>query len=318
MQSATTESPPAEASVEAVRRLRGSMTAARLSFTWLGVRKSLSTEQRDQAADSFGAEGKFLSAGKKLLNTSHPAFKNVTSIKGRAISYWKGISLAYPEPGLRLIRRDYITAFDEQIELFKAELAEAVIELDDHYEELRSAARERLGELFDASDYPPTLLDAFQIEHDYPSVEPPDYLRQLNPAVYEQEVKRVQARFDETLQLAEQAFVEELSQLVSHLTERLSGHDDGRPKVFRDTAVENLHEFFQRFQLLNVRSNEQLDALVGQCRQIVDGVQPQSLRNDSSLRQQVSSQLSGVQSVLDGLLVDRPRRRIIRTSRAES
>ncbi|MCG6157707.1 hypothetical protein [Rubinisphaera margarita] len=211
----------------------------------------------------------------------------------------------------------HITAFDQQIELLKAELAEAVIELDNHYDELRSAARERLGDLFDPSDYPPSLLDAFQIEHDYPSVEPPDYLRQLNPEVYEQEVKRVQARFDEALQLAEKAFVDELSQLVSHLTERLSGHDDGRSKVFRDTAVENLHQFFQRFQLLNVRSNEQLDALVNQCRQIVDGVQPLALRNDSSLRQQVSSQLSGVQSILDGLLVDRPRRRIIRTSRSD-
>ena len=49
-------------------RLRTTMAAARLSFTWLGVRKTLTSAQKNQAADTFGAEGKFLSAGKKLLN----------------------------------------------------------------------------------------------------------------------------------------------------------------------------------------------------------------------------------------------------------
>jgi len=123
----------------------------------------------------------------------------------------------------------------------------------------------------------------------------------------------MQSKFDEAVQLAEQAFIEELSQLVSHLTDRLGGHEDGRPKTFRDTAVGNLRDFFERFRSLNVRSNDQLDALVSECHQIVDGVQPQELRDIEGIRQQVATQLSSVQSVLDGLLVDRPRRRILRS-----
>ena len=79
------------ASTEASDRLRLTMVAARLSFNWLGVRKSLSSSKKDQAANSFGAEGKFLSAGKKLLDTGHPAFKAVTAIRSRAVAYWKGI-----------------------------------------------------------------------------------------------------------------------------------------------------------------------------------------------------------------------------------
>ena len=84
-------------------RLRATMAAARLSFTWLGVRKSLTLAQKNLVADSFGAEAKFLSAGKKLLDTSHPAFKAVTAIRGRAIAYWKAVSLPFPESGVRLI-----------------------------------------------------------------------------------------------------------------------------------------------------------------------------------------------------------------------
>ena len=228
------------------------------------------------------------------------------------IAYWKAVSLPYPEPGVRLIPQGAITEFDRHVVDLRSELDAAVTILDRHYDELRSAARSRLGDLFDASDYPPTLIGLFAIEHDYPSVEPPDYLRQLNPELYEQECRRVQSRFDEAVQLAEQAFLDELSRLVEHITERLSGQDDGKPRVFRDSAVTNLTEFFERFRTLNVRSSDQLDELVARAQQVIGGVEPQQLRDSESLRSRVVNQLASVQSSLDGLLVDRPRRNILR------
>ncbi len=309
-----TETKPSQAT-RAAGRLRATMAAARLSFTWLGTKKSLSSEQRNEAAGAFGAEGKFLSAGKKLFDTQHPAYKAVTAVRSRATSYWKGVSLPFPEPGIRLIRQDVIADFDSHMADFATELADAVAELDRHYEELRQAARVRLGSLFNATDYPPSLTGLFVMEHDYPSVEPPSYLQQLRPDLYAQECQRMQTRFTTAVEMAEQAFIDELSRLVSHLTERLAGDDDGRPKIFRDSAVSNLHEFFQRFQALNVRSNEELDDLVANCREIVCGVPPQTLRDDGGLRQRVATQLAGVQSTLDGLLVDRPRRRILRNAK---
>ena len=197
----------------------------------------------------------------------------------------------------------------------RAELDEAVEQLDAHFDELKSAARERLGRLYSSADYPASLTGLFAMEWDFPSVEAPPYLRQLSPELYRQECERMQARFDEAVRLAEAAFLEELSGLVSHLTDRLAGTEDGKPKVFRDSAVENLSEFFQRFRNLNIGSNAQLDELVNQAQQIVRGVKPQQLRDNNAVRQEVATQLSGVQSVLDGLLIDRPRRAILRRPR---
>lgn len=294
------------------QRLRTTMAGVRLSVTSLGVRKTLTPQQKAQAADSFGAEGAYMSAAKKLLDTTHPAFKRVTSVKNQAVQFWRVLTLPYPEPGLRLIRQSDIESFNDRMTELNGELDEAVEQLNAHYGELVSAARDRLGTLFNAGDYPDSLIGMFDIQWDFPSVEPPDYLRQLNPQLYEQEAQRVAARFDEAVQLAEQAFMDELSSLVSHLTERLAGHDDGKPKTFRDTSVTNLTDFFERFRRLNVRSNEQLDELVERAKQVVRGVQPQALRDNQSLRQQVNTQLAGVQSALDGLLVDRPRRNILR------
>ncbi len=297
---------------EPAQQLRTTMAAVRVSLSWLGIRKSLTSDQKTQAADTFGAEGEFLSAGKKLLDNRHPAFKAVTAVRNRIVSLWKAMSLPYPEPGIRLIRQDRIDEFDARMREFREDMETAVEQLDDRYGELRSAARDRLGTLFNETDYPASLCTAFGVQWDFPSVEPPDYLRQLNPDLYEQECQRIQDRFSEAVRLAEEAFTAELAKLVSHLTERLSGQEDGKSKIFRDSAVGNLTEFFQRFGQLNVRSNEQLDNLVADAQRIVRGVEPQALRDNRGLRQHVATELSRVQSVLDGLLVDRPRRNILR------
>lgn len=313
--STTLEEPATRSDSSASQRLRMTMAAVRLSISWLGTRKTLTPEQKEQAAESFGAEGQYLSAGKKLLDTTHPSFKAVTAVRSQIVSLWKGMSLPYPDAGIRLIRQDDIEGFNGRMLELCGQLDEAVGRLDEHYAELKDAARIRLGQLFNAGDYPLSLRGLFQVTWDFPSVEPPNYLRQLNPELYEQECQRVQARFDEAVQLAEQAFLEELAKLTSHLTDRLAGTDDGKPKVFRDSAITNLNEFFDRFRQLNVRSNAQLDELVGQCQQIVGGVAPQSLRNNQVLRQSVAQELSGVQAAMDGLLVDRPRRNILRKPR---
>lgn len=296
-------------------RLRTTMAAMRVSFTWFGTRKTLTPSQKSLAAESFGAQGDFLSAGKKLIDTQHPLFKAVTTVRNRCLAFWKSVSVPYPEPGIRLIRQDVLDMADQQMTTFQADLAEAVERLSRHFFELQSAARSRLGDLYCERDYPTSLNGLFAVSWDYPSLEPPSYLAQLNPARYQEECQRVAARFDEAVELAEQAFLDELTHLVTHLTERLSGTVDGTPKIFRDSAMGNMHDFFERFRTLNVRSNAQLDELVSQCQRIIGGVAPQRLRDNQMLRRHVATQLSTVQSVLDGLLVDRPRRRIIRTAR---
>ena len=309
------DEPTTTQSTSPAHRLRSTTAAVRLSFTWFGVRKSLTTEQRAQAADTFGADGDCLSAAKRLLDTKHPAFKAVTAIKNRAVGYWRSVSLSYPEASLRLVRQDQVETFDNQMNWFQQELADAVDALNERYHELQAAAQQRLGSLYNAADYPESLRGLFSMDWEFPAVEPPDYLMQLHPELYEQECQRVAARFDDAVQLAEAAFMDELAKLVSHLTERLTGQADGKPKVFRDSAIENLTGFFERFRQLNVRNNDQLDELVEQAQQVVQGVEPQTLRDNHGLRQTVARELAEVQDVLDDLLVDRPRRNILRRPR---
>jgi hypothetical protein len=253
-----------------------------------------------------------LSAAKKLLDTAHPAFRAVTAIRNRIVSYWRGVSLPYPEPAIRLIRRDRIESFNDQLTQFREELNDAVAELDRQFEELKDAARIRLGSLYNPADYPSGLGDLFAVQWDFPSVRPPEYLLELSSELYEQERARMTARFQEAVTLAEEAFVSEFAKRVSHLVERLSGSADGEKKIFRDGAVTQLGEFFARFRELNVGSNPKLEELVALAQRAVRGVEPQELRDNDGLRQHITGKLSAVQGQLDRLMVDRPRRRILR------
>ncbi len=155
-------------------RLRHNFAAFRVKFRWLGTTKTLSPEQKDRAAESFDAAGDFISAGKKLINTRDPTYRNMASLRTQVRKFVKANSLAFPEPGVRLIRQDRIDSFNEQLSDFRTKLETAVRQLEHQYPELKSHARERLGSLYCETDYPESLDGQFAVDWDYPSIDVPE------------------------------------------------------------------------------------------------------------------------------------------------
>jgi len=294
------------------QRLRRLAAAVRVMLHWWGVHRALTAQQKEEIGSVTSADARFLTAGKKLVDVRHEAFRRLTSIRTRLVNYWRGITLSYTEPGVRLIRQSDIESFVHTLEGFRDELTGAETDLNTAYDEIKADARRRLGRLYNPADYPPEIRNLFRVGWDFPSVEPPSYLMRIAPEVYEQERQRVAARFDEAVRLAEQAFATEFARLLSHLTARLANGEDGQRQVFRDSVIHNLTEFFGRFVELNVRSNPELDTLVEQAQQLVRGVTPQQLRNSDALRQHIAAEMARVQVQVEGLITDVPRRRLIR------
>lgn len=294
---------------EIADQLRLDTAAVRLRKTKFGTTKAMSKQQRESAADVFSADGEFVRASKKLLNTKDDAYKAVTSILSRANSVWKESTVPYPEDGIRLIKRERIEAFQSKMLSLTAELDQAVAALNDKLWELKQEARVKLGSLYNPGDYPDSL--EFSIAWEFPSVEPPMYLKELNPRLYEQEQERIKARFEEAVALAETAFVEEFQKLVAHLVEQLSGAgEDGKPKQFRRESFDNLKEFFDRFKDMSVRSNPELDAMVEQCQSLVTATTPYQIKNYGEVRRMLGREMANVTATLDSMLVNRPKRAI--------
>jgi hypothetical protein len=295
------------------QKLRSQTLACRLRLEKLGTRKALTTEQRKEAAEPFGADHKSLSASKKILDTRDPAFRAVRSVLSRAKSHWKAMTTPYPEPGIRLIRKASVELFDQFMNQCAIDLDESVKALQAKYPELKDRASVALAQLFDDADYPSRIDTAFGLEWDFPSVEPPAHLKQLHPDLYEAECKKIEARFSVAVEQAEQAFVAQFQHLVSHLVERLKGDGaggDGKPKVFRDSAVANLNEFFASFRQLDIGSSTKLQQLVAQAEHAVAGITADELRENTDARVTVAASLGQVAEQIDSLMVNKPDRKI--------
>lgn len=301
-----------EALENTAREMRQSMGAVKLSFSWMGTQRKLSDVQTKQAADMFEAATELVTASKRLIDTKHPAYKAVTAIKSQAAAFWRGITLPYPQEGVRLIRQEDVSGFETRMQDFKAQLEAAVANLQLEYETIKEKAREKLGSLYNPQDYPANLDGVFAISWEYPPIEPPQYLMQFNPQLYAQEQNKIQRRFEDAVSLAEQAFAEELAGLVSHLIERLTEEPGGKKKAFRASTIENFKEFYENFRRMNVRSNAELESLITQANDLVAGVDPKDLRQNQEMQATLRTQMADLKTSIDSVITQAPRRRILR------
>jgi hypothetical protein len=92
-----TNTPTSQLERNAANRLRATMAAVKLSFTWLGVRKTLAPEQRTTAARAFHADRELLTASKLILDTKNPAYRAVAAVRSEASSYWRTVTLPFDE-----------------------------------------------------------------------------------------------------------------------------------------------------------------------------------------------------------------------------
>lgn len=157
----------------AAQRLRRVAAAVRVGLHWWGVRKTLTAQQKEEVGLAYQADARFLTASKKLVDVRHEAFRKLTSTRTRLGHYWRGLTLPYTEPGVRLIRQADIEAFVHTMEGFREELVQAEADFNTVYHQIQADARQRLGRLYNPDDYPAEVRGLFNVEWDFPSVMPP-------------------------------------------------------------------------------------------------------------------------------------------------
>lgn len=288
--------------------LKASTMAVRLMQSRFGTRKNLKKAQVATAAEVFRAEESFVTAAKKILDTTAECYSDVVAVLYNAKGYWKSVTSPFPENGVRLINVNRVDAFNDQMREFKVELEKAVDVLAGEYAGLREAARAQLGDLFDPADYPDDICDEFDLDWEFVSVDPPEYLKDLNPELYEAQKQRALAKFEAALGMAEGAAIEELHKLVSNLADRLSPGEDGKPKVIRTSAVDNIKEFIKRFREMQIGSNAALQALIEDAEERLAGVSSERLKKDGGLRATIGEEMAKLRDSVGAMIVTKPRR----------
>lgn len=290
--------------------LRELTIPCRLTFRWLGNRKSLSQEHKVRAEQAFAANRGTVSASKRLIDKAHPRIRKLTEIKGLTRSYWEAMTLPFTEKGIRLLKRVDLTFFNQAMDTYRIQMDEAIAELRQDWQQIKDQARHTLGDLYDPFDYPNDPSSEFEIHWDFPSIDAPSYLSDLSPEIYAEEKRKVEQSFREAARLAESHFIEEFSKIISHLAARLEPKPDGSRQIIHASALENLNEFFERFGRLNITSSQELQSLVTQAKELVAGTTPSDLRDMSYLRREIKSGMEKISEQLNQFVVT-PKRRSI-------
>jgi hypothetical protein len=228
---------------------------------------------------------------------------------------WLG-KRALPSPfrrGTYLIPLDLVEQVDTKIGEYQEKRAALVAQFLAAYAAAVEDAKKRLNGLFDASDYPgdEKVRAAFYVDVRFLAFGVPEKLEGIRKDIFEREKAKAQAQWKEASEEVRQALRAGLADLVDHMAERLQGNGDGKPKVFRDTVVTNLTEFLDTFAPRNITDDAQLGQLVDRCRNVLDGVDADALRSSAAIRTKVRDGMAQVQATLDGMVIDRPARRIV-------
>ena len=271
---------------------------------WGACRKVKPEQFIDKAVSA-----QWLSASKKLVDPD--ALKPIKKVVNSGRSYLCGASLPFPIQGMAFVPKEMITKVDEKLDSFKGEFDRAVDSFIASYDQLRDTAKIFLGDLFKEIDYPVNVRSKFSFAWRFVILDVPNgNTAILAPEVYEREKEKFIQSMDEARSLAIQSLRQEFANLVERITDRFATGPNGKPKVFKNSTVNNFYEYFETFKQRNIFKDDQLAEMVDRAKAILGGSSAEIIRSDNQLKRQIGSQMKVVEDAMTEILA-RPRRKII-------
>jgi len=256
------------------------------SFGCWGARETLSE-------DEMGDLPPDIVKGWKYLLSREP-LREINKVGRNARQELKVVSTRFRSvKATRYVLRDYITRSYDALKTAEAAYWERVDYFINHeFEILREQRKSEYPKWYESTYYPDkqALRDKFHWDVDFMIVQPPAKEASiLNVEQYryqqERERERVRAFFNEALLVVAAKFLE----LTTKLREKLVNKE-----VFKASTLENLREFADGFDALNVTGNKELAATVAKCKKYLSGVDRKMLSDDDALASQVGKRMDSI------------------------
>lgn len=238
-------------------------------------------------------------------------------LKDKLIGKNRGIAQpSYVFKGFYTIKKSFVPRAEAMAAEVQAKLEK---ELRPAFRSDYDAAKERartlpvrkggLGPIFDPTDYPPaeTAAARFWFEVNYLNLRVEDDIPEEVKAAKQAEwIAKREAGFSKMMEALRLSF----AALIDHAVEKLTVLPGEKPKVFRDTTIENIKDFISSFSAKNF-GDSALEDLVNRAQEIVSmgDSDPERLRKSLSARDNIANQFQKVQAALDTMITDRKSRK---------
>ena len=275
----------------------------------LRTRKKLNVS----AVDTHDISPELLKLTKSTLQS--PELKTLAEHDAAILTWIRARSLPSPFSGkgisllpVRLI--EPVMAKIDEAQAIRLTLIDSFMQ---SYDRCKQEASVALGSAFDERDYPSPdeVRKTFYFEVQMWELQAPGQkLKAISKDLYERELLKINSMWTEASATVTGVLMTELKKLTSHIQDRLQPGIDGKPKIFRDTVVTNLTSWLELFAARNVTNDEELVALVEKARGLVQGLDPENIRDNESLRKEVADGFAGLTDMIDTAIINAPIRSI--------
>lgn len=212
--------------------------------------------------------------------------------------------------GIYLVKHEAFEEVDDALHKALIEFEPLVDAFAAVADKSKEESRARLGAAFSAANYPtPEQIKAlYSIEWNWFTMQTPDDLKKLNRKIYEREIEKAEGAVEQAADKINKMLAAEAKKLADHLIERLTPDPEGKQKIFKKNSIDAVHRFLTTFRLRNIGTTEELQSEVKRMEQLLEGVDPQSLRNSGSLREDLAKGFTKVSKAFDAIVVEKPKR----------
>jgi hypothetical protein len=209
-------------------------------------------------------------------------------------------TLPWLDEGERVLPSANYESYKTEIEGLKDAFETAVRDFVNNWDGIRAAAKDKLGDMYNESDYPADIRDKFSCTVRFMPLPTAEDFR-VNISADEREVLRGQiaASLDDAARLANADLYRRLGEAVKAMAARLAGYDrdpeTGKVSgVFRDSLVENLRDLVALVPRLNFSEDPELEAIRAQVEGELCEHDAQVLRDDDGTRERVAESAEAI------------------------
>lgn len=245
----------------------------------IDVQKQTTTRAGNYHKKLFADEPKFDAIGKYVGNT-------------RTFHYYA--TMPWSDSGLRLLTTAMYFDYQKQVTEYESEFNRLVKEFIDDYDNMVARAQTKLGNLFNAEDYPSKdeILEKYSFSVKYSPVPSVGDWRVDVGNDAQQQLNMCYAKaYVDNLQQALQEPWERTHEALKNMSERLAGE---KKQIFRDSLVTNVLDMCKLLDKFNVTGDARMKQAKVRIENILLGVTPDALREDDDLRHDTKSKVDAL------------------------
>ena len=253
------------------------------------------------------AKKSLVRANKDLIDKSHLQGINSTISDARHF-IWE-ITNPFPIKGIHFINNEIVSITKERLDGYNAKLKQQVNTFIKQYQKFISEAESELGadNLFDVTDYPPAsqIKNRFFISYRFFDLTIPSH---INEEMRKEETENFKSLMQQTQEMGVLALREGFADIVTNLTDTLTGKLDGEKKRLHQNSINKVSEFFKMFQQKNIFQDVELENIIKDALLIIEDVDSVELQKDKDLTKLINTQLNSVKKELNGCITNYKRK----------